>query len=97
MEFITDINPAVAIALGTFIMGVVQALKPFIADRFVIAVVFVFSAVIGAILAIGSAAGGVHWALTAVQAFIYTGLLVGTSTGAYAVAKAVKKENPAGL
>lgn len=95
MEFITEINPAVAVAIGMFIMSLVQAIKPVIAERYIVLVVFLISTIMGLLLALST--DFTSWVDTAIQALLYTGLVASSSAGTYSLAKAVKKENPAGL
>jgi hypothetical protein len=93
----TEIDAAVLAILGGIVMGVLQAIKPFIAEKYTLVALGVFALALGVLLASSVAAESFSSFL--IQSVMNAYFIVIAASGPYSIAKSVtkKEENPAGL
>lgn len=92
----TQIDETLLAILGATVMGIIQAVKPFMPDRFVLPVLGILSLSLGVVLAFTVEATSV--AMFVVQCIVNAYLIAVSASGPYSLVKSSQnKENPAGL
>lgn len=93
----TELDPTLLVILGGTIMGLIQAVKPFIPEKYVLVALGAFSTVLGLIVTTTMETVGIGGFL--VQAIANTYFIVIAASGPYSIAKTALKteENPKGI